>query len=67
MCETICGMCDVKERYVTMHEAVEYSHSADVFGKRLPPQFNVLLENQNKELFVNTLNPSVLGSDTGEI
>lgn len=67
MCQTICGMCDVKESYVTMHEAVEYSHSAGVFGKRLPPQFTVLLENQNKEQFVNTLNPSVLCSDTGEL
>lgn len=67
MCWTICGMRDVKESYVTMHEAVECSDSAGVFGKRLPLQFTVLLENQNKEQFVNTLNPSVLCSDTGEI
>lgn len=60
MCKTIHGMCDVKESYVTMLEAVEYSHIAGGFGNQLHFQFTA--ENQCQVPLGSTLDPSVLPS-----
>lgn len=58
-------MCDVKQSYVTMLEAVEYSHIAGGFGNQLHFQFTA--ENQCQVPLGSTLDPSVLPSHTKEI
>lgn len=54
----------MKISYVTIPKAAECSRVAGVFGNRLLLQLTVLIENQDKELFVDC-NPSVLCKSTG--